>query len=251
MGDTTGIAWTDHTWNPWQGCHKTSEGCLNCYMHRDKRRYGQDPTVVVRSSNATFRRPITWHKVVLYAANGGLIPKPELVFACSWSDFFIEEADPWRADAWTIIKRTPCLTYQILTKRAENIATRLPTDWHEGWANCWLGCTAENQTQADARLSLLVNLPAVLRFVSIEPILGLVDISPWLANGIAWVVCGAESGPCARPADPDWFRSLRDQCVAAGVPYFLKQMMVNGKLDHEPVLDGHTWREFPRTERTP
>lgn len=116
MGKNSGIEWTDHTWNPWQGCLKVSPGCKQCYMYRDKKRYGQDPMVVVRSKPGTFRKPLQWKQ-------------PAKVFTCSWSDFFIEQADNWIDDAWNIIRQTPHLTYQILTKRPENIKDRLPEDW--------------------------------------------------------------------------------------------------------------------------
>ena len=109
MTENTKIPWTDHSQNFWQGCHKVSPGCDHCYMEREKLRYGQEPGTVVRSSNATFYKPLIWDK-------------PAKVFTCSWSDFFIEEADKgWRFDAWEVIRRTPHLTYQILTKRPERI----------------------------------------------------------------------------------------------------------------------------------
>src|SRR6266498_5551388 len=123
MGETTGIAWTQRTWNPWHGCHKVSAGCKNCYMFREKRQYGQDPDVVVRSKT-TFNAPLKWKDSAL-------------VFTCSWSDWFIEEADPWRDEAWDVIRRTPHLTYQILTKRIERASSCLPKDWP--LKNVWLG----------------------------------------------------------------------------------------------------------------
>ena len=129
MGENSGIAWTNHTWNPWQGCHKVSAGCENCYMEREKLRYGQDPHVVKRSARQTFNLPLR--------LDSGR------VFTCSWSDFFIAEADEWRPEAWEIIRRTPHLIYQILTKRPERIAQCLPPDWGDGWKNVWGGVTVE------------------------------------------------------------------------------------------------------------
>src|SRR3990167_11527130 len=108
MSDKTHINWTEATWNPWHGCIKVSPGCKNCYMYREKNRYGQDPAVVVRSKPATFNAPLKWKE-------------PARVFTCSWSDFFIKQADPWRDEAWDIIYQTPHLTYLILTKRPERI----------------------------------------------------------------------------------------------------------------------------------
>ena len=268
MGENTAIAWTDNTWNPWQGCHKVSAACDNCYMYRDKKWHGQDPTVVKRSANATFRLPRNWIK-----------PEDEgkKVFVCSWSDFFIEEADKWRDEAWDIMRNTRWLTYQLLTKRPERIANCLPSDWGKGWPNVWLGVTAENREMWDERVSVLKPILAAVHFVSYEPALGpLGDID---LSGIEWMICGGESGPNARPMHPDWARSLRDQCVAASVPFFFKQwgewgpyqgseltiggnptyqinmdypslngtwMFKVGKKAACHLLDGQEWRQFPR-----
>lgn len=249
MGYRTNIDWTDHTWNPWQGCHKVSQGCEHCYMYREKTRYGQDPSTVVRSSRATFEKPLSWHRTVVAQARGGLVPKPELVFACSWSDFFVTEADPWRDEAWDIIRRTPYLTYQLLTKRVENIAARLPADWGAGWRNVWLVASAENQAAADERLPLLLQTPAAVRGVSVEPMLSGMDLTRYVFDrgkeigrlmygpavynreqaesvvcpSLDLVICGGESGPDARPMHSAWPRGLRDQCKAAGVPFWFKQ----------------------------
>lgn len=212
MGAQTKIQWTQRTWNPWQGCRKVSPGCKYCYMYRDKQRYGQDPMTVVRSAPVTFNAPLRW-------------PTPNLVFTCSWSDWFIEEADGWRADAWDIVRRTPHLTYQILTKRPERILSHLPPDWGQGWPNVWLGVSAENQATANERIPLLVQVPAAVRWVSAEPLIGSVDLEPWTDStpGLDWVVVGGESGPQARPMFAAWALSLLEQCQAAGVPVFLKQ----------------------------
>ena len=249
MGKNTTIAWTEtvmpdgtlrpgHTWNPWQGCRKVSPGCLNCYMYRDKKRYGQDPATVIRSKPNTFNSPLKWKE-------------PAKVFVCSWSDFFIEDADPWREEAWEIIRNTPHLTYQILTKRPENIAGRLPPYWP--LKNVWLGVTAENQQTANERLAvLLFDVPAVKRFVSVEPMVGPVDLGHALckawSDGVAtmgryldWVICGGESGPDARIMQTEWALSLKEQCAAAGTPFFMKQMSAGAPIPEE--LRG---QEFPR-----
>lgn len=220
MGDTTGIQWTNKTYNPWTGCLKVSPGCKFCYMYRDKTRYGQDPMAIVRSSPATFNAPLRWKE-------------PAHVFACSWSDWFVEEADDWRDEAWDIVRRTPHLTYQILTKRPERIQDHLPTDWGEGWPNVWLGVSVENQEYADKRIPLLLQMPTAVRWISAEPLLGPLDLRPYLQMQylgmgeeepmLSWVIVGGESGPHARPMHSDWVRSLRDQCKAAGVACFVKQ----------------------------
>jgi protein gp37 len=230
MADRSAIEWTDATWNPWHGCLKVSPGCQACYMYREKTRYGQDPRVVVRS-RTTFGAPLRW-------------TEPRRVFTCSWSDFFIAEADAWRPDAWDIIRATPHLTYQVLTKRPERIAAHLPPDWQNGWRHVWLGVSIETRAYAH-RADVLRAIPAALRFLSLEPLLE--DLGPLDLSGIGWVIAGGESGgrpsralvlkscvqgdcdawcPCQgtgyapKPDALEWIRSVRDQCVAAGVPFF-------------------------------
>lgn len=241
MSERTGIEWTQRTYNPWQGCTKVSPGCAHCYMYREKAQYGQDPHVVVRSKPPTFGAPLKWRE-------------PALVFTCSWSDWFHEAADPWRAEAWAIVKATPHLTYQILTKRAARIRDHLPADWGQGYPNVWLGVSVENQRWID-RVYQLGMVPAHVRFVSAEPLLGPVDLtqpdpSLWHRSPIEvlqWVIVGGESGPGYRPMDLAWARSLRDQCAAAGVPFFLKQ---NGGWPNKrggalAVLDGQRHTAMP------
>ena len=233
MSESTSIEWTDSTWNPWRGCRKVSAGCAHCYMYREQTRYGRDPLAVVRTAPATFNAPLRW--------NG-----PRRVFTCSWSDFFIEEADPWRADAWEIIRSTPQLTYQVLTKRPERIAAHLPPDWGEGWPNVWLGTSIESYLRWQ-RMVPLSRVPAKVRFVSAEPLLGSLALSSFGSYGIGWVIVGGESGPGARPMDPEWAREVRDLCVSEGIPYFLKQLGGHpDKRSHDKaVLDGRRWTEIP------
>jgi protein gp37 len=224
-------------------------------MYRDKKRYGVDASVVVKSKPNTFNKPLHWKD-------------PAKVFVCSWSDFFIEEADEWRQEAWDIIRKTPHLTYLILTKRPENIKDRLPEDWGEGWSNVWMGVTAENQEQADRRIPILLQTPAAKRFVSIEPMLGEISLR-WLVawDGMAtkprewqettnhldglrkldWVICGGESGPNARPMKYGWAWQLMDQCTSAGVPFFYKQGPDdNGVFKKMPELTQIVWDQTPK-----
>ena len=223
MGTETGISWTDATWNPFQGCHKISSGCKNCYMFSEKTRYGQNPNVVVRSSDATFNAPLKWAK------NSEKYGHIKRVFVCSWSDFFIEEADPWRADAWDIMRKTPQFIYQLCTKRPERIADCLPTDWGQGYPNVWLLTSTENQAAADLRIPILIKIPAVVHGISAEPLLGPIDFRkvPTL-NRIGldlsdfWVIVGGESGSNARPMISSWADSIRKQCENAKVPFFLQ-----------------------------
>ncbi len=241
MAHTSKIEWTEATWNPWHGCHKVSQGCKNCYMFRDKARYGQDPNVVVRSKT-TFYDPLKW-------------TEPRTIFTCSWSDFFIEEADAWRDEAFAIMALTPQHTYQVLTKRPERmldyvkrgplslfgvvdrlayehkIAGRM-NDWQTdapiAWPlpNVWLGVSVEDRETYQKRVPYLALTPAATRFVSMEPLLG--PLGDLMLDGVfgdvyQWAIVGGESGPDARPMHPDWTRSIRDQCTAAFVPFFFKQ----------------------------
>jgi protein gp37 len=162
MGIKTGIAWTDATWNPWRGCKKISPGCAHCYMFREQERYGHDPNRIVRSQT-TFQDPLKW-------------PAPRKIFVCSWSDFFLREADPYRAEAWDIIRRCPQHTFQLCTKRPERIRECLPSDWGDGYPNVWLGVTAENQVTADQRIPILTQVPARVHWVSVEPMLEWFDV---------------------------------------------------------------------------
>ncbi len=259
MASKSNIEWCDSSWNPWQGCHKVSPGCAHCYMFRDKEKFGQNPNIVVRSKDATFYAPLKWKE-------------PLLIFTCSWSDFFIEEADFfWRPEAWEVIRKTPHHTYQILTKRPERIMqgadkAELPWgSWEEPWPNVWIGVSVENQRMADLRVSLLLQVPAAVRFLSIEPLLGPVDLSNWLPiyplsmpkenmpPHVSWVIVGGESGDKkagvkARPLNLDYVRSIRDQCVAADVPFFFKQYSGDSLAEVKAkgrLLDDREWNQMP------
>ena len=205
MGKTN-ISWTDFTWNPWMGCRKVSAGCKNCYMFRDQERYGNDPTEI-RRSKTKFDYP---HSLMIHKGMKGT-----LIFTCSWSDFFIQEADECR--------RTPHLTYQILTKRPENILSRLPDDWGDGYPNVWLGVSIESQEQIHLGW-ILANLPTKLRFISVEPLLDKVNLFGLLdMKKISWIIVGGESGPNHRTMELDWVRFIKDECDRASVPFFMKQ----------------------------
>lgn len=217
MGEGTKIQWTDHTWNPWQGCQRVSPGCDNCYMFRDKKRYGQDPDTVVRSKPPTFNKPLRWNRE---ARERGEMAR---VFVASWADFFSKEADEWRADAWAIIQACESLTFQILTKRHARIAACLPEDWGEGYSNVWLGVSGENQEWADRRWFELAKVPATVRFISYEPAIGPLSLARWLFLP-DWLIVGGESGPGARAFDLAWAGQLVRECKALGVACFVKQV---------------------------
>ena len=269
--DRSKIEWTGPTYNPWQGCTKKSAGCKNCYMYRDKYRYGQDPTKCVRSAPATFNKPLKWQREVEAGVRNG---QDCLVFTCSWSDFFNEEADPWRDEAWEIIRRCPGLQFQILTKLPERISDHLPTFWNEIKARCWMGTSVENQ-ENDWRIGELMAVDAPIRFLSIEPQIGPIDLSfeplamEYVENipvglsgggmGIEWVIVGGESGPDARPFHEEWATSICDQCDAAGVAFFLKQYGSNPMRGGKPIVfkdrmfggDINEWPESLRIRQFP
>jgi protein gp37 len=231
MAKNSLIEWTQSTWNPWHGCIKVSPGCKNCYMYRDKKRYGQNPAEILRSKT-TFYDPMNW-------------VEPRLIFTCSWSDWFVEQADTWRDEAWQIIRDTPQHTYQILTKRPERIAECLPNDWDNGWNNVWLGVSIENQKYI-FRKEILTTIPSKVRFISAEPLLGSIDFGS--LDNIHWVITGGESGPEARPMDINWVKSIREQCLRKKIPFFHKQnggtKLVDGVWGGRS-LDGKVWDEMP------
>ncbi len=242
MAKDSAIEWTDATWNPWMGCTKVSAGCTNCYMFRDQKRYGTDPTEI-RRSKTTFRDPLKWKE-------------PRMIFVCSWSDFFHEDVPPeWRRDAWEIMYHAgvyPKHTFLLLTKRPENILNMLPAGWVEGrWQevfdHVWIGVTAENQEMADLRIPLLIDVPAAKHFISVEPMLGFVYLRNYIEH-LDWVIAGGESGRDFRVMKEDWAIDLRDECIAAGTPFFFKQWSgLHPKKDPRGMnLEGKEWKETPR-----
>jgi protein gp37 len=230
------IEWTDATWNPWMGCEKVSPGCAHCYMYREQRQYGHDPTAL-RRSKTKFAEPLRW-------------ATRRHVFTCSWSDWFHPGADDWREEAWAIVRATPHLTYQILTKRPELVADRLPPDWGEGYENVWLGVSVEN-SRFTWRAELLAGLPARTRFVSAEPLLGSLFSCdrrrrPIDLTAIDWLIVGGESGPGARVMNVDWARELAAACDATNTAFFMKQLgTVTGRGLGGRDRKGGDWDAFP------
>lgn len=255
MGKTTEISWCDSTFNPWIGCTKVSPACTNCYAETLMHRWGKDlwgkGQPRQRTSAANWKQPLAWEK---QAAATGIRRKVFCGSLCDWLD--AEVPIEWLADLLDLIRQTPNLDWLLLTKRPELWGERIcgatgywgyegqighcgATDaWAFGFdwlhfrfpANVWIGATVENQEMADKRIPELLKIPARVRFLSCEPLLGPVDLlNPcgskvfWIGAGVHLVICGGEGGPHARPMHPDWARSLRDQCKAAGVPFFFKQ----------------------------
>ena len=226
MGSSSKIQWTDATWNPWHGCKKVSTGCKFCYMYRGKERWKKDPTQVLRSKT-NFSEPLKWKE-------------QKLIFTCSWSDWFIEEADGWREEAWDIIRQTPHHIYQILTKRPERIIDNLPDDFAKNFNHVWIGVSVENQDMANKRIPELWKLSTLTSntFVSFEPLIGpieLFEVESLVSNHIAhditfgWAIIGGESGNETgkyqyRKCRESWIGNLVDECEFLDIPVFTKQV---------------------------
>jgi len=245
MGEKTGIAWTDHTFNPWIGCTKVSAGCLNCYAERQNNFYrwvDEWGVVYKRTSESNWKKPIQWAK---NAVAGGVVRR---VFCASLADIFdTNVTDQWRSDLWNLIHTTQKiggLEWLILTKRPQNIITRIPTDLLYSDSSVRIGVTAENQEMYDLRLRQLSNISDGKNFVSVEPMIGSIELGTYF-NYTDWIICGSESGANSRECKEEWVRSLRDQCTDSAIPFFLKQLPINGVLTVTPYLDGKQWLEFP------
>ena len=229
MAENSKIEWCDHTFNPWIGCQKVGPGCDNCYAEAQQKRFGNDVYFGVgnarrRTRPANWKLPLKWNRK---AEKEGVRYR---VFCASLADVFDNAVpDQWRIDLFNLIESTPHLDWLLLTKRIGNVQKMLKTsDWLAGQKNVWLGVTVENQEMADKRIPLLLATPAAKRFISMEPLLGSVDIVhafDWPAPGVCidWVIVGGESGQNARPMHPDWVRTVRDQCAIAHVPFMFKQ----------------------------
>lgn len=277
MSIKTGIVWCDSTWNGWIGCEGISPACANCYAEaQDKFRHWTaegwgGPRK--RTTSAYWKQPLKWNAAPFHECDGcgwrgdggtsgamcplidcsgKLSPARRRVFAFSLADVFDNKVPAeWRSDFFELIRRTPNLDWLILTKRIVNaFKGMLPMDFNAvNYCNVWLGATVVNQEEADRDIPKLLAINARVRFLSMEPLLGPVDLTSIHISGhghhefdpkimanvlqrprqyptlpqLDWVIAGGESGPGARPSHPDWYRSLRDQCAAAGVPYLFKQ----------------------------
>ena len=222
-------------WNPWHGCRKKSEGCQNCYMFRRDESIGKDPGEIVRTSS--FSLPLQKFR------DGGYKLPSGVCYTCMTSDFFIEEADGWREEAWEIIRKRRDLTFVVITKRPERFFVSLPSDWGDGYDNFALCATCENQKRADERLPVLLSLPVKRKEIIHEPMLEKIDISKYLKDGnISRVTCGGESGDFARVCDYGWILDTRRQCLENGVSFYFKQTGAKFR------KDGRIY-EVPRSEQ--
>ena len=260
----TKIEWTEATWNVVTGCTKVSPGCDNCYAERITERFnGKGSFAEVKLHHDRLEAPLRWRK-------------PRRVFVNSMSDLFHDAVpDEFIATVWAIMVLTPQHTYQILTKRHGRMRSLLNSDTFSDavidmvadhpeldrrrqlgrWPLCewegdlplpnvWLGVSVEDQKRADLRIPALLGTPAAVRFLSCEPLIGPIQLGDWV-DGIDWVIAGGESGPGHRPIDPDWVRSLRDQCQAARTAFFFKQWGGQTPKSGGRALDGREWSEFP------
>lgn len=267
------IEWTEYSWNPVTGCTPISEGCQNCYAKRMAKRlagrggYPADDPFRVTLHPDKLDEPFKWKK-------------PRRVFVCSMGDLFHEDvSDEFIMKVFDIMHQNPQHTFMVLTKRPERMQDLIDGMIYDGFwgpipSHIWLGVTAENQQRADERIPILLQIPAAVRFVSVEPMLGPIRLQrDWLmcpggaeyghgmsltrvhAGGccdrhprIHWVICGSESGPNHRKTKIEWIRDLREQCISANVPFFLKQMEINGRMVKMPELDGKIWAQFPEVQ---
>jgi protein gp37 len=247
MGAKTEIQWTTHTFNPWWGCLEVSPGCDNCYARTLSERWGFDVWGPPRTSPRRLFGDKYWAEPLKWNATAAQEGRRHRVFCASMADVFEfhPQLDAVRARLWALIEQTPWLDWQLLTKRPMNIARMLPSAWLEQVRpNVWLGTSVEDQPRAELRIRHLVAVPAVVHFLSCEPLLGPVDLGPWLGD-LDWIITGGESGPHYRPMDLDWVRSLRDQCQGAGLALFHKQQGGRTPKAGGREIDGRTWDEFP------
>lgn len=273
MATTTGIEWTDSTFNPWIGCTKISAGCDHCYAaamnaYRGWTEWGPHGERR-RTSAQTWQNPRRWQAAAKrFRLKHG---RRQRVFCASLADVFDNKAPAaFRADLFELIRSCPDLDWQLLTKRPQNVAKMLPRDWGDGYPNVWLGTTTEDQSAFDQRWQHLRAIPAAIRFLSYEPAIGPLTLSN--DSSPNWIISGGESGGHARFMDPAWARWIRDQCQERGIAFFHKQWgdyqsnpevcersmsardaegvdpKANGK--GGGLLDGRLWREFPTTEET-
>lgn len=254
MSERTGISWTDHTFNPWWGCTKVSPGCKNCYAETFSARYGHDiwgPGKERRTFGAKhWREPMKWDDA---AARDGVRRR---VFCASMADVFDPEAPAEeRALLWPLIHETPNLDWLLLTKRPELAASMLPKDWGDGYPNVWLGTSVENQEYADIRIPQLLRIPARVRFLSVEPLLGPVELDEccWMAPMgdqpvIDWIIVGGESGANRRPMQLEWAADIQKQCAGIGTAFWFKQIGAFKSGQGEDAL-GKVYHELPGVPR--
>jgi len=201
-------------WNPWHGCVKCSEGCQNCYMYFLDRMRDKNGAEIFRTQSA-FRYPLQKKR-----SGGYKIQSGEMIRVCMTSDFFLEQADKWRDEAWNIIRERSDVKFFLLTKRPQRVADCLPYDWKDGWENVFFNVTCENQRRADERIPILHSLPFRHKGIMCAPLIGAVDIDRYLAEGqIEQVLCGGENYDGSRPCRYEWVKLLYEQCKRYDVTF--------------------------------
>lgn len=215
------------SWNLWHGCHKISEGCRHCYVYRQDARHDKDSREVTKTT--LFDLPVRRSRDGRFK-----VPSGEIVYTCFTSDFLVEEADAWRAEAWEMMRLRSDLRFFFITKRIDRLRDLLPPDWGEGYENVAIGCTVENQAMADYRLPFLLNTPIRHKLIICAPLLESLDIEAYLSPQIEEVSAGGESGLEARPCDYDWVLGIREQCLTHDIPFTYHQtgarLIKNGRL---------------------
>ena len=239
MAQASSIEWTESTWNPVTGCTKISPGCAHCYAERmakrlramGQERYRNGFKLTLQPD--TVETPLRWKR-------------PRTVFVNSMSDLFHKDVPTdFIARCFAVMQRASQHTFQVLTKRPDRAAELAPDlPWP---SNVWMGTTVENADHVQ-RIRLLLQIPAVVRFLSLEPLFGPIPRLP--LKGIHWVIVGGESGPKARPMEPGWVLQIRNRCIAHSVPFFFKQWGGVHKAQAGRKLDGRYWSEMPPLEGT-
>lgn len=204
-------------WNLWHGCHKLSAGCKHCYVYRGDAKRGVDSSIVSKTKN--FDLPIQKKRNGEYK-----IPSGTLVYTCFTSDFFIEEADEWRAEAWEMMRTRSNLRFMMITKRIDRFLDIIPPDWNDGYNNVTICCTIENQDRADYRLPFYKAAPIKHKTLICEPLLERINLQAYdIGSWIEQIVVGGESGYQARDCNFEWIMELQDLCREQGVSFWFKQ----------------------------
>ncbi|MBQ0134794.1 MAG: DUF5131 family protein [Clostridiales bacterium] len=211
-------SFSENSWNPWHGCTKISPGCKFCYVYRQDARYGSAVESSLCRKTASFRLPLQIRRTGEYKLAPGSV-----IYTCFTSDFLLEDADIWRAECWEMMRFRSDLFFYFFTKRIDRLEQCLPPDWGNGYENVIIGCTVENQDRSDYRLPIFKALPIRHKTVIVAPMIGPVDLSPYLDESIEEVSVSGESGVDVRPLYYDWVLDLRAQCMEAGVPFIFHQ----------------------------
>ena len=204
-------------WNLWHGCQKLSAGCKHCYVYRGDAKRNIDSTVVTKTKN--FDLPVQKKR------NGDYkIPAGTMVYTCFTSDFFVEDADHWRLEAWDMIRLRSDLTFMMITKRIDRLNVSLPDDWGNGYEHVTICCTIENQDRTDYRIPIFKFAPIKHKILICEPLLERIDLRQYnIGTWVEQVVVGGESGYEARPCHYEWVTEIRDVCIENDVSFWFKQ----------------------------